>query len=221
MILPDPEDNGFHSDRKVATPPVAVARVPHGGVSGWRAFARKILGGSLARSTNPPWFDARGVAVGLAVGFGLPLGSQMVCLGLLRLAFRFNSLVAFAFTWVNNPITLLPMYYGYYCLGSLVLGKPIAMNVAAFRELMRPIMEAGHFWDSMAAFADLSLDFIARWAVSAALIALSAGIVGYVLAYSAQKRRCFTRARALGTSYETLLKERERLLREQKSHKKA
>jgi len=220
VIRPEPQDRGFGSSGDTSNTPSPVSREPRGHGSGWRAIARRFMAGTMARSTNPPWFDARGVAIGLAVGFGLPLGSQMLCLGLLRLAFRFNSLVAFACTWVNNPVTLLPMYYGYYCLGSFLLGKPPVMNVEAFRELMRPIMDAGHFWDSMAAFADLSLDFIARWAISAALVGIASGVIGYVLAYYVQRRRCLVRARALGTSYEMLLKERERGLRESKSNKK-
>jgi uncharacterized protein (DUF2062 family) len=142
----------------------------------------------------------------------------MIFLGLLRVAFRFNSLIAFAFTWVNNPITLLPMYYGYYCLGSFVLGKPAIMSAADFRHLMRPIMEAGHFWDSMTAFADLSLDFIVRWGMAAALVGISTGIIGYILGYYAQTKRCLKRARELGTSYETLLKEREQRLAKHSPH---
>jgi uncharacterized protein len=110
---------------------------------GWRSLLRRSFDERPAASSNPPWFDARGIAVGLAVGFGLPIGTQMVCLGALRLIFRFNSLLAFAFTWVNNPITLIPMYYGYYCLGSMMLGKPVIINLHAFREAMKPIVEAG------------------------------------------------------------------------------
>jgi uncharacterized protein (DUF2062 family) len=150
------------------------------------------------------------VAVGLAVGFGLPIGTQMLCLGLLRILFRFNFLIAFAFTWVNNPLTLLPMYYGYYCLGSLMLGKAVVMSAEAFRELMHPVMHAGHFWASLRAFADLSVDVIVRWAVAAAMVGTTFGILGYAAGFYVQRRRCLRRARQLGTSYERLVKELEK-----------
>lgn len=187
-------------------------RASVGEAGAWTGIVRRYFVKPLVGSTSPPWFDARGVAVGLAVGFGLPIGTQMLCLGVLRVIFRFNFLIAFAFTWVNNPITLLPMYYGYYCLGSVMLGKPVVMTPEAFRELMHPVMYAGHFWASIQAFAGLSLDVVARWAVSAATVGTASGILGYVLGYYAQRRRCLLRARRMGMSYEKLLNELERSL---------
>jgi uncharacterized protein len=176
---------------------------------GWRQIVRRYFTRPSVDATNPPWFDARGVAVGLAVGFGLPIGTQMLCLGLLRILFRFNFLIAFTFTWVNNPLTLLPMYYGYYCLGSLILGKTVVMSAEAFRELMLPVMHADHFWASLKAFADLSVDVVARWAASALVVGITSGILGYAVGFYVQRRRCFRRARQLGTSYERLVKELE------------
>jgi len=152
------------------------------------------------------------VAVGLVVGFGLPVGTQMLLLGLLRILFRFNSLVAFAFTWVNNPVTLLPMYYGYYYLGSILLGEPVVMTPEAFRDLIHPIVHAGHFWDSVQAFARLSADVITRWSISAVIVASVSGILGYLTAYHALRRRCLLRARRMGTSYEKLLTDMEQNL---------
>ena len=111
-------------------------------------------------SKSPPWSDARGVAIGLFVGFGIPLGAQMVSLGLLRLALRFNVVIAFVFTWVNNPISVIPMYYGYYVLGSLLMGKPAVMSAADFRELMAPVLSAQYFWNSVHAFMVLGRGFI-------------------------------------------------------------
>jgi len=188
------------------------------GLPGWRGFLRKHFVRPFVRSTNPPWFDARGIAVGLVVGFGLPVGTQMLFLGLLRVLFRFNSLLAFAFTWVNNPLTLLPMYYGYYYLGSIILGKPVVMTPDAFRELIHPIVHAGHFWESLQASARLSADIISRWAISAVIVASVSGVLGYVIGYHRLRKRCLVRARRMGTSYEKLINDMEQSLMQRRRH---
>lgn len=173
-------------------------------------FLRRYFVEPLVRSSNPPWFDARGIAVGLAIGFGVPVGAQMLCLGIVRLLMRFNTLIAFAFTWVNNPITLIPMYYGYYYLGSLVLGKPEVMNLEGFHELMRPITQAGYFWQSIRAFAHLGGDIVLRWVTAAVIVSIVSGVLGYVGGHIVQTRRCARRALKLGISYEKLVAELEK-----------
>ena len=160
---------------------------------------------ALIRSENPPWFDARGAAVGLMIGFGLPLGLQMLALALLRLCFRFNAVIAFAMTWVNNPLSLLPLYYGYYYLGSLILGRAVVMSVEDFRALMRPILSADYFWGSVQAFLLMSWDILERWAVAAIILAAVSGLLGYVAAYRIQQKRCKRRATQMGISYERLV----------------
>jgi uncharacterized protein len=171
-------------------------------------FRRRVVE-PLRSSMHPPWFDARGMAVGLFVGFGIPIGAQMIFLALLRLLFRFNSVMAFALTWVNNPITLLPMYYGFYCVGSIILGKSVIMNVDDFRNLMRPIMHAGYFLDSVRSFLYLGGDLLERWAVGALSVGAVSGTIGYVVGYRVRKKRCRRRAHQLGTTYENLVRKLE------------
>lgn len=171
---------------------------------------RKYFVEPFVSSKSPPWFDARGVALGLFIGFGIPLGAQMVCLGLLRLVMRFNIVIAFAFTWVNNPLSLLPMYYGYYVLGSLLLGKPAVMSAADFRELMEPILHAQYFWNSVHGFVVLGGDLLVRWSLAAVSIAIPTAIIGYLVSYRVQRARWIRRAEKLGITYRKLLQQLEK-----------
>ena len=82
---------------------------------------RKHLLDPLILSEHPPWFDARGAAVGFFVALGMPVGSHMLIMGALRVIFRFNFLIAFAFSWIINPFTILPIYYADYRVGSLLM----------------------------------------------------------------------------------------------------
>jgi uncharacterized protein len=166
---------------------------------------RKYFIEPFISSRNPPWFDARGVAVGLFVGLGIPVGTQMMMLGLLRLLFKFNTIVAFACTWVNNPITLIPMYYGYYCLGSLMLGRHGIMSAEDFQALMSPILHAEYFWNSAQAFAYLGWDIVVRWFVAALTVSATCGLLGYVTGYRIWMSRCRKKAERLGISYGELL----------------
>jgi len=188
----------------------AVSHAPNRKPTG---FFRRYFVDPLVRSRNPPWFDARGIAAGLAIGFGVPVGAQMLCLGVARLLIRFNTLIAFAFTWVNNPVTLIPMYYGYYYLGSLILGRPEVMTLEGFHQLMHPVTKAGYFWQSLRAFAHLGADMVLRWATAAAILSIGAGTLGYVVGHIVQTRRCSARARKLGISYERLVAELEKSLK--------
>jgi uncharacterized protein len=174
-----------------------------------RSKFRKHFIEPFISSRNPPWFDARGVAVGLFIGLGIPVGTQMMVLGLLRLLFRFNTIIAFACTWVNNPVSIIPMYYGYYCLGSLMLGKQIIMSAEDFQTLMRPMLYPEYFWHSAQAFVYLGWDIVVRWLVAALTVSVACGLIGYLTGYRLWKVRCSRKARQLGISYEKLLSELE------------
>lgn len=168
-------------------------------------------------SRNPPWFDARGIAVGLAVGFGVPVGAQLAVLALLRLLFRFNSVAAFAFTWVNNPLTIIPLYYGYYYLGSLMLGRPISLTGEGFRRMMMPILHADRFWYSVTEFVSLGGDLLLRWSLTAMLLAAVSSVFGYVAGLVIQKAHCRRKALQLGIAYEKLVQDLEQSLHEKNS----
>ncbi len=159
----------------------------------------------LVLSRNPAWFDARGVALGLVVGFGVPMGGHCLALGLLRLLMRFNFVVAIGVATVVNPLDIIPLYYGYYCLGSVMLGKTVALDRELFEKLMNPILDKSHFWEAIRAFTELGADILGRWMVAAVMVATILGIAGYVLTLRIQKKRCKTAAKKLGMRYEEFL----------------
>ncbi len=170
----------------------------------WGLFRQYFID-PFVGSTNPPWFDARGIAVGLAVGFGVPVGAQLAVMGLLRAVFRYNTVIAFAFSWVNNPFTMIPMYYGYYWVGSFLLGKPVALTGEMFQQMMAPIVHADHFWQSIQEFMYLGWDILVRWALTAFVLAAASAIPGYLIALHVQKAHCRRKAEQMGVTYEKLL----------------
>ncbi|MCX5862738.1 MAG: DUF2062 domain-containing protein [Deltaproteobacteria bacterium] len=161
----------------------------------------------LVASKNPPGFDALGVSFGLAVGFLIPVGGHFLFLALLRILFRFSYVVAAAFTFVSNPLNMIPLYYGYYCLGSVLLGKSIAVNLQVFEKLMNPVIDKTYFWEALAAFIQLGCEILARWVVAAAVFAGVFGIAGYIVTYKIQQNRCRKAAKKMGMRYEEFVQQ--------------
>jgi len=64
---------------------------------------------------------ARGVAVGLFVGFTPTVGIQTFMILAGSLAFRANFIAAFIVSNVSNPFTMAPLYYGFNRLGDWLL----------------------------------------------------------------------------------------------------
>jgi len=71
----------------------------------------------LAGIDDPPEAIARGMALGIFVGFVPIMGIQMAAVLPLALLFRGNKVAAMAGVWVSNPLTVVPIYYVDYLVG--------------------------------------------------------------------------------------------------------
>jgi uncharacterized protein (DUF2062 family) len=78
---------------------------------------------------------ARGVAIGLFIALTPTVGLQTVLMLVFCLLLRGNFPVAFAVSWISNPITLGPLYLGYYLVGERVV-SPLVHPLS-------PLWEAG------------------------------------------------------------------------------
>lgn len=68
---------------------------------------------------------ARGMAIGIFIGFLPIMPFQMLACGGLALLFRANMMVSLLAVWISNPITVPPLYYFCYKLGATLLGQKI------------------------------------------------------------------------------------------------
>jgi uncharacterized protein len=81
----------------------------------------------LFRSRHSPEFTARGVAIGVFWGMTPTVGIQTAAIlgtWLALKVFRREASLVQALLWacVNNPVTMVPMYYGFYVTGQWLLG---------------------------------------------------------------------------------------------------
>ncbi|MGD9819802.1 MAG: DUF2062 domain-containing protein, partial [Desulfomonilaceae bacterium] len=128
-------------------------------------------------------------AIGLLIGFGYPLGFQRISLGFIRLFFKYTAVLALGLTWVNNPLTVGPMYYAHYLIGSTLLGSSQHLNMDAFFELMTPLFQAETFRESFEGLTKIGSEILIRWSLGASLTGLAFGALGYIITYFVQSKR--------------------------------
>ncbi|MDZ7809874.1 MAG: DUF2062 domain-containing protein [Arhodomonas sp.] len=84
---------------------------------------------------------AGAVAVGLFTAF-LPLPGQMAIAAALAILIRVNLVLAVALVWISNPLTIPPMFYFSYMVGTWLIGTPV------FHTGFEPTL--AWFWNEMA-----------------------------------------------------------------------
>ncbi len=72
---------------------------------------------------DSPHSLALGLALGLWVALTPTVGIQMPIVVVIGTVIGANRLAGIAMCWISNPITFVPMYYGYYLLGLVILGR--------------------------------------------------------------------------------------------------
>ena len=82
-----------------------------------RRFVSKLI--EIARQKDTPHRIGLGMALGIFVGILPIMGIQMTVVAIIALPLRGNLKAAVAGVWISNPITFIPMYWGYYQFGLL------------------------------------------------------------------------------------------------------
>ncbi len=150
----------------------------------------------LKRSRHSPEHDARGVAIGLAwaltptngIQLGLVAGTWLI----LRRWFRwdFNLVIAMAWTWATNFLTLLPCYYAFYVTGQVFLGRwEDLAGYQSFQQLLTPIYNQAGAAEAVHAVIDT---VVWQWGLAMVLgcipYSLLGGWLGYVFGLKIARR---------------------------------
>lgn len=69
---------------------------------------------------------AAAVAIGLFVAF-IPAPGQMLLAALLALYFRANLVISVITVWISNPLTMPPLFYAAYIIGSWLMMDPSSL----------------------------------------------------------------------------------------------
>jgi len=87
--------------------------------------------GSLLHDSNLWHMNRRSVSGAFAVGLFwcfVPMPFQMVAAAFTAIIVRVNLPISVALVWISNPITMPPMFYATYLVGTWILGEPPKSN---------------------------------------------------------------------------------------------
>lgn len=127
----------------------------------------------LVKQKGSPDYLARGVAIGLFVGFFVPFLGQMVSALALAFIFKAAKVPAMACTWVTNYFTI-PIIYPIQCLiGSYLIGRPFSYQhiETLFGDFIKK--------PSFATFSTLGTDVAISFFAGGMLFGTICGIMGY------------------------------------------
>lgn len=142
----------------------------------------------LKRSPHSPEYSARGVAIGMFWALTPLVGIQMYLCFMTWLAFRgFKNLrhslvISCAWTWVSNVFTMLPMYYGFYVTGQVMMGNwDDISGYGTFHKAWHQAFAHGNsFWD---AFLELVSLMARDLGIAMAIGCLPYAIIGAWVSY--------------------------------------
>ena len=121
---------------------------------------------------------SKAFAVGLFCAF-LPLPLHTLLAAALAVAFSSNILLSIGLVWLNNPLTMVPIYYYIYKLGSYIIGTEIDPNFQ---------FTIDYFMGS------LTSTITAIW-VGGLIISTITAIIGYTAILAIYKYRAYQRVK--------------------------
>jgi len=192
----------------------------------WETVKKKIVD-PLVGLTDSPEKIALGVAIGLFVGLTPTVGLQMsavVAFAALARAYNafarrvfpsksvprrsalpelhFNIPAGVAMVWVTNPLTMVPMYYGMYLLGTLVMGMEALVSFARFKAKWAEILGNPTLWAQIKASFVVLGEIAGPMFVGGVVLGLVCGAASYPLTKRIVVRHRRRRAAKLGLTYE-------------------
>src|SRR6267142_1331007 len=77
---------------------------------------------------DPPERTALAFSIGVFVAFSPFLGLHTILATSIAFIFRFNKLAIYSGTFINNPLTLIPIIIASYATGAFLLGRLLRAN---------------------------------------------------------------------------------------------
>lgn len=142
----------------------------------WFGAIKKIMGSGTPDSL------ARGVALGLFVGFFIIFGLQIVAAVPLAYICRANRIATISFTFVTNHVTVFFIYPVQCMLGGMVMGNDYSMNM--LKQRMADLI-TNFSWSN---FAGLGGELAVSFMIGGLIFGITAAVVSYPLAFYAAKK---------------------------------
>jgi len=168
-------------------------------------------------SVSPVNETALGSAIGMFVGMTPTVGIQMWIVFLIWLGFkyffnlRFDLLVGTALVWISNPVTMIPLYYGFLSTGyrfltvSGISPVPLELSYKGFATQLSAILNAqqdGTLETIVAGTRFLLFDLGFPMLIGSLFFAIPLSLVSYALIRRYLPRYRAHKASKMGINYE-------------------
>lgn len=166
------------------------------GRRGWVAYGRRAVSyyyWKVIRNSGSPEYIARGAAVGIFVGFFIPMGFQIVAAIPLAFLFRGAKIPAVVLTFVSNYVTSLVIYPVQCYVGSYLIFNPL--HWADLVEKMRNLLERQTLDSLTALGTQIVLSFFAGGLLFGVLAAIPCYRITLRMVVRYRKRRAEKRAK--------------------------
>lgn len=147
-------------------------------------YHRKVL-----RQTGDPGYIARGVALGLIIGWVIPMGFQIVLVLPLAFVLKAAKVPAIVFTFVSNHFTVIFLYPLQCWLGSLVLRN--GLTFGKLTQMTRDVvaaLENASMREAWREFSELGWRVISSFFVGGLLLGVPSALVGYYVTLNLVRR---------------------------------
>jgi len=122
---------------------------------------------------------ALGTAIGVFLGMTPTVGLQMITVMLLsvitRRLFRFNVMAALMSVYISNPITIVPIYYGLYKVGTWFVGGSVTREQFASTLKYQSFSE---WWNTV---VELVVTLGVPLLIGTAIVSIPCGLLTYPL----------------------------------------
>lgn len=142
----------------------------------WRHICLKKIRG-VTRLEDTPYRIAMGCACGLFSSM-LPIFGQMLVGMLLAKLCRANVMASIPWTWLTNPATTLPIWYGCYLVGATLM-RHEAVTLNTLQELATRLQEEG-LTQSLQAGGALFGEVLPALLIGTVIVGIFLGSVGYL-----------------------------------------
>ncbi len=169
----------------------------------WKYFrwqTLRVLYLKLMRHSGTPEYTARGVALGLFVGFLIPMGLQLAVVIPLAFLFKTSKVMAGAFTFVTNHLTVFLIYPVQCYIGSYLIFNPL--SYAEVSGKLKALMSGESWREVLTELSRLGLELGLAFFAGGLLFAIISSVLGYfislqlILRYRARRARKLAARRA-------------------------
>jgi hypothetical protein len=131
---------------------------------------------------DTPHSIAMGVAAGVFISFTPTVGLHMALVVMLSFFFRLNRTAGLAAVWLNNPLTVVPVFFFNYLVGTWLLLRP-AVRWHEFRQTLSQALAFDHWyemlWSMFLGLGKLTLEVAGPLWLGSLLVATAFSVPAY------------------------------------------